>query len=1047
MIEYSFKDKNPKLFLDNRDLSHFALRLKRRMREEEEGNELASEIKSFSRALERVKFDVDLNNSNLIDSFKNFVKKAYPKNAFYAGYQVRGFETILDLLRQSKDRSVVVNAPTASGKSIVFLAPAIFNALNKGGNAVVIYPRLSLMQDQLSDILEVAVNIKNNDFSIGIQRTGFGSTDYITIKYGTDGPDSFFERKSKGTLPGIAMQQLKCPKCEGTIWAPTVGNAVGKFSCTNLKCEFKLIDIYVSKNSIINGKPKLLVTTIDSFNSLLFKRGFKEYLDTCDLVAFDEAHAYESLNGAHASNFIQRLTKLNSKLKIILASATIPNPVEFTSKLTGLQTNQIREVSPIGTAEIDQSASEIYRLITTDETKHAGTASLYLQLLMLLTRAVNININPNREKILSFLDSRDLVNRFYFDFHDADAVRKLPDFRIQKKKYLTTDFYKCPLNGEAYCDLKTCSNPSQPYFNGECWFGLTKAYFGSKMTPKTTPVKTAKVMSGFSDSIKNVDVIFSTSYMELGVDDKSITTVVQYRAPPSVYSFIQRKGRAGRDRNKTIANIWLVGGHETTDRFYYNNLDLMLEQSYHIPLNPENTYAVWVSRSLQFVSEKMEKEIETWISKGEKEDDYQLELTSVFQTIMQYFAPHNLKKRLHEIGIEQNKIITGTRRDNYRKSLKQEIMNNEKDLKILTSDNEDIFDSIAQKCHITSDPSNCLNNIEILEESLRNKDLGRYKEKHANLLVLFQAAMYDQTFAREAQRVMELLLKVPNLMELKNAIQRNKEIIYENKTFDEYANAFKYWDPYSAAIHLLRAVFYWTIAHPEEWDKMSYEGRVPYLMPTNFFSVGDTISLKIGYEPQRETNFHDLIFRYMPHRLTYYSADKQSEKSRLTLRYLVKSSRYVKEESKTYMAVTTNRVTGNERKAEFRNSTFDYIEPSAVNLEEIYVSSDTNEVKYCKECSNIFSDETSLCPYDRIKLEKGNVFSRAVFEYTLGAKSQRIARKVYGLIIQYYNLVQILQGEDLTITSPDHKKKKVNLTFEPPFGKELIEIPLQDQAL
>ena len=270
MIEYSFKDKNPKLFLDNRDLSHFALRLKRRMREEEEGNELASEIKSFSRALERVKFDVDLNNSNLIDSFKNFVKKAYPKNAFYAGYQVRGFETILDLLRQSKDRSVVVNAPTASGKSIVFLAPAIFNALNKGGNAVVIYPRLSLMQDQLSDILEVAVNIKNNDFSIGIQRTGFGSTDYITIKYGTDGPDSFFERKSKGTLPGIAMQQLKCPKCEGTIWAPTVGNAVGKFSCTNLKCEFKLIDIYVSKNSIINGKPKLLVTTIDSFNSLLF---------------------------------------------------------------------------------------------------------------------------------------------------------------------------------------------------------------------------------------------------------------------------------------------------------------------------------------------------------------------------------------------------------------------------------------------------------------------------------------------------------------------------------------------------------------------------------------------------------------------------------------------------------------------------------------------------------------------------------------------------------------------------------------------------------
>ena len=1043
MVEYVFKDEKPRIFLDRRDIAHFALQLKRRMASMEEGEPLTSEIKSFTRELKRVNFDQDIDKVNILsDSFKYFLKRAFPNNSKYASYQLRGFKEILELLKQKKDKCAVINAPTASGKSMVFLAPVIFNALNKGGNAILIYPRLSLMEDQLTNILQIWTNLNNDKFSIGIQRKGLGSNDYITINFGTEGESPFFKAERKGTFNGISMRQIKCPSCGGHIWAPTEKNIIGKFMCTNANCKLKNADIYVSKDSIIKNKPKLLITTADSLNSLIFRRGFKDYLKTCDAIAFDEAHAYESLNGAHASNFIKRIMQLNPKLKVILASATIPNPKEFATKLTDEPINNIHEISPNDGAEIDHLAEENYRIIASDADKHFGTASLFLQLLMMLNHSISIDTSPYKEKILSFLDSRDLVNRFYLDLLDADGVKKLPDFRIEKQKYLNVDFYQCPQGGEKNCDLKICSSPGKPYYKGECWFGLTKAYFQSRTLPMTRPIRISRAMSGYSDSIADADLIMSTSYMELGVDDKTISTIVQYKAPQSIYSFIQRKGRAGRDRSKNSADIWLVAGKETTDRFYYNNLDLLLDQSYHIPLNPNNSYAVWVSRALQFISEKMEDEIINWIRLGEREDDFALEYTSVFNVIDKYFTPTNLRNKLETTGVNGKSLITKRRKDLFKKNLTKASEDNLNDLKTLSSENEDIFDSIAQKCALTNDPLQCLQSVEALEDSLQNNDEARYKEMHRKIILLFQDLMFDPDHKHEATKIMGLLLKVPGLITLRTAIERNKSIVYENKAFEEYIESFHYWDPFYASVHLMRGVFYWIIAHPEDRNNMDYEGRVLYLMPTNFFSVGDNISVKIGRESVRDANFHDFIFRFLPHRLTYYSADNGGEKSRLTLRYIVKNRTYG-EGKGLNLVVTTKRVIGNERKTPYKGGTIDYLEPSALNLEEIITSSENNEVKYCKKCFNIFGDDVEICPYDKEKLELGRVFSRALFNYKLGELSKdRPLRIIFGLDIVYYNLLQVLEGENLKITPQDFKVKKVTLSFDPPFGKEFSELPV-----
>ena len=1013
----------------------------------EQGEPLTSEIKSFKRELKRVNFDQDIDKVNVLsDSFKYFLKKSFPNNSKYASYQLRGFKEILDLLKQKKDKCAVISAPTASGKSMVFLAPIIFNALNKGGNAILIFPRLSLMEDQLKNILQIWTNLNNDKLSIGIQRSGIGSNDYITIKYGTGGENPFFNAMRRNDFNGISMRNIKCPICGGQIWAPTEKNIIGKFMCTNANCKLKNADIYVSKDSIIKNKPKLLITTNDSLNSLLFRRGFKDYLLTCDAIAFDEAHAYESLNGAHASNFIKKIMLLNPKLKIILASATIPNPKEFAAKLTEESSNNIHEISPNDSTEIDHSAEENYRIISSDDDKRFGTASLFLQLLMMLNHSISVETSPHREKILSFLDSRDLVNRFFLDLQDADIVKKLPDFRIEKQKYLNSDFYECPQGGEINCDLKVCSLPGKPYYNGECWFGLTKSYFQNKTQPMKRAIRISRAMSGYSDSLFDADLIMSTSYMELGVDDKTISTIVQYKAPQSIYSFIQRKGRAGRDRSKNSVDIWLVAGKETTDRFYYNNLDLLLDQSYHIPLNPNNSYAVWVSRALQFISEKMEEEIINWIKQGENEDDFALEYTSIVNVMNKYFFPNNFKKRLESNGVNSNSLITKTKKELFKKQLKKAQDDNSDDLSTLSKDNEDIFDSIAQKCSLTKNPSECLQLVEALEDSLQNNDEERYKEMNKKIMVLFVDEMYDPTHNEDVSKIMKLLIKVPNLINLKYAVQRNKSIVYENKAIEEYMESFHYWDPFYAAVHLMRSVFYWIIAHPEDRSQIGYEGGIPYLMPTNFFSVGDNISVKIGGNSVRDANFHDFIFRFLPHRMTYYSADDRGEKSRLTsrltLRYIVKNKTYI-EGKGTTLVVTTKRVIGNERKNSFKGRTIEYLEPSALNLEEVVTSSENNEVKYCNRCFNIFGDDIDTCPYDREKLELGRVFSRALFNYKLGEPSKNLpGRSIFGLNIVYYNLLQVLEGENLKITPKDFKVKRVTLSFDPPFGKEFSELPV-----
>ena len=1044
MIEYFYNESKPLIKLDRSDLNHFALRMRRRMLPGELGKDLVSELKTFTREIERVKFDQ--NTNDLITLFSWFLAEVYPNDLLYAGFQIRGFKEVLNLFSErSKKRCVVVSAPTSSGKSKVFVAPSIFEAVTRGERTILVYPRLSLMEDQFSNILEIWTRLRNKKFTIGIQRSGIGSNDYVTINYGVNEVTSFLVSKTNRQFQGVSIRNIKCPLCNSTIWAPTAPlgsrqTEVGKFSCQGQNCGLKNVDIYVSKDKIVKNKPNLLITTVDSLNALLFKQEFVDYLEGCKLIVFDEAHSYESINGAHAANLIKRLKTLNTKLNVFLASATIPNPLDFAAKLTGYRHREIQLVEP-DKIELINSGKEEYRLLKLSDEK-VSTTSVFIQLLLMLSHAVNIDTTPSREKILSFLDSRDLVNRLYFDFLDADRKGKLANFRIEKESYISLDMYKCPVGTERKCDRQLCSSEGNPYYEGECWYGLTKSYFGTKMSSKTSQIKVARVMSNLSESIADVDLILSTSSMELGVDDRSINTVIQYKAPPSIYSFIQRKGRGGRDRNSKSTNIWMVTGNESTDRFYYNNLDSMLSQSYHIPLNPGNLYAVWVSDILKYSHEKLQEEINEMLSSGEADDtDFSLSFSAIYKVAEKYFFSDSLRERLTRLGIKSNGLATKFKKEQFTTFLKRELERNLKSLKVLTNSNEDIFDSIAQECHITSSAKDCDKHISVLQESLQTGDIEKYKDAYVKLSGLFQQAQFSLDTKEEAKRVMELLTSVPELLSMKEAVQRNRVIVYENKALNEFKKSLSYTDPYYALLPMLRSSYYWIQGHPEDSSSVRFPGGIKYLMPLNLFSVGDTISLDVSREDHGDTNFHDFIFRYLPHRLSYYSVQDKLQRSRLTLRYLVSSKSYEKGEG-TFLMVRTNKALGVERAYTYKLGTATFIEPTRLSLEEVDTQSETDEIKFCGYCYNVFSDEVQKCPYHNSQLESGKMLSRAVYKYVIGDPVKTPSKELYGLRQRYFNLYLLLEGEDLSVTQKNYKKRHINIKFDTPFGKEVAQIPV-----
>lgn len=193
-----------------------------------------------------------------------------------------------------------------------------------------------------------------------------------------------------------------------------------------------------------------------------------------------------------------------------------------------------------------------------------------------------------QDRMLLFTESVDMAGRLKQQINNAEharwrdhrSSRGLWEFRTRLDA-LAFDGANCPGTDPGSCPLL--------YASGECWRGLRAGDRCCTIAPEVreTPLEVVQVTSQQPGLFWQGDVVVATSTLEVGVDDERIRATVHYRPPRTVFSFLQRRGRAGRAADD-IAYTVLVLGNTPSDNFYFFRRNRLLHGHYELPLNPNN---------------------------------------------------------------------------------------------------------------------------------------------------------------------------------------------------------------------------------------------------------------------------------------------------------------------------------------------------------------------------------------------------------------------------------------------------------------------------
>ncbi len=184
-------------------------------------------------------------------------------------------------------RHTVVATPTASGKTLIYNLPILENILkNPASRTMCLFPLKALAQDQLRAFGEMSGRIR-------------------------------------GIRPSAAIYDG-----DTTAW---------------------------QRKKIRENPPNVLLTNPEMLHLsfLPWHMQWSEFLSGLDLVVVDEVHTYRGLMGSHMANVFRRFLRIcalyGSAPVFVFSSATVANPTELTSDLTGLKVETVtRSGAPRG---------------------------------------------------------------------------------------------------------------------------------------------------------------------------------------------------------------------------------------------------------------------------------------------------------------------------------------------------------------------------------------------------------------------------------------------------------------------------------------------------------------------------------------------------------------------------------------------------------------------------------------------------------------------------------------------------------------------------
>jgi hypothetical protein len=503
-----------------------------------------------------------------------------------AGFQERA---TVRLLSSKGDTGTIVTAGTGSGKTLAFYLPALIRVAERveQGEAWVkclaIYPRIELLKDQLAEAFKRARGLDATLTEKGKRpiRVGayFGSTP--TRATPTDVKSKWPARGGSFICPW-----LRCPTCDADLlWrGEDLQRKIERLVCSAAACQAVITgdQLTLTRESLATAPPDILFTTTEMLNQRMSDLRYRSLFgiglapNRRPLFALlDEVHTYVGTSGAQSALVLRRWRHLlGTPVAWCGLSATLQEAPRFFADLVGLGLDQVAEVTPT-LHEMTEEGAEYQVVVRGDATLEASLLSTTIQSSMLLARMMDPTPElPSQgafgRRVFVFTDNLDVINRLYNNLQDAEG------YTIFGKP----DPKKAPLAAQR----ASSRDDTQRDLDGQRWRACEK--IGRDLSDRLVVGRTSSQDPGV---LAEADVIVATPSLEVGYNDDQVGAVIQHKAPRNMASFLQRKGRAGRQRKMrplTVTVLSDYGRDKIAFQTYEHLFDPVLPPQ-HLPVKNE----------------------------------------------------------------------------------------------------------------------------------------------------------------------------------------------------------------------------------------------------------------------------------------------------------------------------------------------------------------------------------------------------------------------------------------------------------------------------
>ncbi|AMS39347.1 protein DpdJ [Aminobacter aminovorans] len=492
----------------------------------------------------------------------------------------------------TEDAGTIVTAGTGSGKTIAFYLPGMLRIGEAMGadhwvKAVAIYPRIELLKDQFAEAFRMARTIDAPLVAHGRRPLKIGALFRATPTRASR--QELIDREWLRRGQDFVCPWMRCPKCDDELlWRQAdLEVANEQLTCVRHDCTGAVGEdhIILTRGRLQQQPPDILFTTTEILNQRLSDHWMRGLFGVGSaeakkplLALLDEVHTYEGATGAQAALTLRRWRHLlAAPISWVGLSATLGDAARFFSELTGVHPDRVVEIAP-HLDELEEQGAEYQVLLRGDPASRASLLSTTIQTSMLVPRVLDPPGASGASgafgrRAFLFTDDLDVTNRLYDDLRDAEAytIFGQPDPQRQPLANIRRSGPDATVRDIAGQRWRICED------------------IGHSLDRRLIVGRTTSQDAGVNQS---ANIVVATAALEVGFNDPLVGAVIQHKAPRGMASFLQRKGRAGRDRAMRPITLTILSDYGR-DRVFYQAYEHLFDptlEPQHLPIR--NSYVL-----------------------------------------------------------------------------------------------------------------------------------------------------------------------------------------------------------------------------------------------------------------------------------------------------------------------------------------------------------------------------------------------------------------------------------------------------------------------